>query len=482
MSRYDFYRSGCYSIKNMNRGPVLDYKAAGGLRESNPSTWTKAFGTNWTMSQTTTRGEYLTSIGGAKFVSTASGQYLGVQKDFGAGTEFDLTGKFVRIRYYVSAQMVSASPDFYIAFNNGTTWSTTTDRLRYDLPKKAAGWHTIDIPLAQFRNTGFNHTAKARICTIYLGFGAGTATTWFLDSIEFIPTGLTKGKIIIGFDDGYISTLTGGISYLAKYGFPSMFYITGRAMGTTNLCTWAEVKEAERLGSMICVHDQPATAINAMSDSQLREWCETVKKPLLDNQFYQGAEYMAIPGGTISCASSAQIRIMREYFAHIRGVERYYQSLPQASAVDLGGAQPSISRYPVEPWWCGGQTFSTGRVNELTPAWVNSTSYSIGAEIYHTVNGVLCYFNADLSSTGVEPGVTAGWESKWRATDRISTYGKTYLDRIESEKEIGIVFFHGFNNEIAGSMTAVEFQGWVDYLATKNVDVVTLDDLLAGRL
>ncbi|KJS31640.1 MAG: hypothetical protein VR64_10615 [Desulfatitalea sp. BRH_c12] len=295
---------------------------------------------------------------GAARYSNASAGNRGAVRTYGTGAEYDFSGMTLFMRYYIDPAM---SPNMtytnsYIIFyaDSGTDNRWTMGNL-----PQAAGWNEISFTpsMGLFTGTMADWSAVERVLVIH-DFPTGGGY-FVLDEFSGWAHGRTKGAVIFQFDDGVQSSYTEGIRYLAKYGFPSVFYISPDyvvEVGETRLstaygdfCNWEEIWAAQTCGALIATHAQSSLPVS--TKAELREWIVTHKAMLVERGYGIGADYFAIPQGQGAAFDGAAlseqeiIDTLREYFLHIRGTHPWWQNASRG-ATYCGSAnnQPYLQR------------------------------------------------------------------------------------------------------------------------------------------
>jgi hypothetical protein len=118
-------------------------------------------------------------------------------------------------------------------------------------------------------------------------------------------------------------------------------------------CHWSGALFTTDSGNNQTDKDAMATEV------RVRQWCEGIQAWASDNGFTEGSDYLALPGGTGYIQTENHIKIMREYFAHIRGTTPWRRNGPYtliATAGDNTAPKNYIGKKtsPVvgtEPWW-----------------------------------------------------------------------------------------------------------------------------------
>jgi hypothetical protein len=376
-------------------------------------------------------------------------------------TAFDATDSVLTVRYYsdrpYSAFGSTTYPQEWTAIlSSSNTISGSVYRVSIPL---AAGWHEVNIPLSQFlQSSSPDITAIDMVGFLYKSHATEDQTAFniYFDSIKVTSTGRTKGAFMFTFDDAYLPHRTIAAPYLSANGFRSINYIEGNTIGigAGNLerMTIAQVREIANLGMLPCGHWSGAYFGTTQgekdvfaSEERVRQWCEGIKTWMYDNGFYEGADYLALPGGTGYIQSESHIKIMREYFNHIRGTTPWRRMGPYTSlATSTANTSPQ------------------GIVGKLT-----------------------------FPTVSTEPWWGAATQIPSNAS--FDTNMKAYVDAVVANGDLGVLFIH--NIEAGGTLggtagagydlNQTQFEALVDYVKTKvdagTLDVITYQDLISTQ-
>jgi len=377
----------------------------------------------------------------------------------------DITNSVITVRYYTDRPYFEHGSTNYHQTNViylGSNGNANDFYGRVSLPL-SAGWHEVNIPISQLVQTIANPPDMTQINFIAFQYRSNATTdqsafnVWF-DDITITSTGRTKGTFMFTFDDAYLNHRTIAAPYLSARGYRSINYVEGNSIGTGSgsgeRMTLAQVRESESLGMLPCGHwsgalfttgggDQQADKDAVATETRVRQWCEGIKAWMEDNGFTEGQDYLALPGGTGFIQTENHIKIMREYFAHIRGTTPWRRNGPYTLL-----ATTTVNTSP------------QGFVGKLTsplvgsePWWGDATQIVAGAG-----------FDSDM---------------------------KAFVDACVDNGDLGVMFIH--NIEPGGNLTdaasagfdmnQTQFEAMVDYVKTKvdagTLDVITYQDLIS---
>lgn len=372
----------------------------------------------------------LSICGGASVKYTCSGTgQKGASRDYGEGTEQDFSGLTLFLRYYIDPSMASSMTYNFSYFVMYADAGTDNKWTLGSIPQ-AAGWNEISFTpsMGTFAGTMTDWSSVRKILLIHHFSLAGGYIV--LDEFSGWTHGRTKGSIIFNFDDGVLSAYTEGIKYLAKYGFPSIFYVspemiveTGAARLSTaygDFCNWGEIWAAQSAGAIIATHAQ--TGMPLTTKSALREWIIGQKEPFMERGFNIGANYFAIPGGQAlwvgATLGEQELQdTLREYFLHIRGTN---------------------------PWWSNAKMGTTYNGNgNPQPYWQKDNRW--------------------------------GW-----AYSANNATAQAKIDLAIANKDVASLFFHAFTEST--DPTIAQFRAIVDYVKTKvdagTLEVITYEDMM----
>lgn len=128
-------------------------------------------------------------------------------------------------------------------------------------------------------------------------FGEDTSGTLWLDSLDAVSLPETP-KLMIQWDDGFVSQYTEGLPIQDSYDIPSNTFINPTNVDAgENRLTLEQLEELQAAGweisSHLLYHDNVTELDPAEQETQIRE----AKEWLIDHGFEQGAEYFAYPYG-----------------------------------------------------------------------------------------------------------------------------------------------------------------------------------------
>ena len=305
------------------------------------------------------------------------------------------------------------------------------------------GWHNVEIPISQLLQTVANPPDLSAINVVGFYYKANTSTGHdafdiHMDYIAFYHTGTTKARFIFTFDDAYANQLTYGAKYLAKYGFSSHIYAEPNTWGTGSRMSVAQLHTCEEYGALISSHysgtyfDFGDKSVN-YPDRAVVKWCETIKRGMEKEGFVEGADYIALPGGTAYLQSEDDVRIMRKYFRHIRGTGHWREMGIACEAVSEGAlstypqgyvrtagtaAQQSVPFRVIEPWWGSSSQVSGGAAFEANmEAFIDNlvTYKDLGCFFYHNIEAG--------AAVGATPG--GGYDITQGALEALADYVQT---------------------------------------------------------
>jgi peptidoglycan/xylan/chitin deacetylase (PgdA/CDA1 family) len=118
----------------------------------------------------------------------------------------------------------------------------------------------------------------------------------YINSKTNLLKDLSKNQIIITFDDGHISIYTIAMPILLEYGFPAVFFITVKNIGTSNGVSWQQLREMADNGMSIQSHTMTHPFLSDLPPKEIR-WELQESKTILEQQLGQPVDYLSLPGG-----------------------------------------------------------------------------------------------------------------------------------------------------------------------------------------
>ena len=118
----------------------------------------------------------------------------------------------------------------------------------------------------------------------------------YINSRTNLLKDLSKNQIIITFDDGHISTHTHAMPIMLEYGFPAIFFVTVKNIGTSNGVSWQQLREMSDNGMSIQSHTMTHPFLSDLPPKEIR-WELQESKTILEQQLSQPIDYLSLPGG-----------------------------------------------------------------------------------------------------------------------------------------------------------------------------------------
>jgi peptidoglycan/xylan/chitin deacetylase (PgdA/CDA1 family) len=112
---------------------------------------------------------------------------------------------------------------------------------------------------------------------------------------------LPGNLVIITFDDGHISTYTHALPILQEYGFPAIFFVTVKNVGSSNCVNWQQLTEMADNGMSIQSHTMTHAFLTDLSPQEVR-WELQESKSILEQQLERPVDYLSLPGGRCNSA------------------------------------------------------------------------------------------------------------------------------------------------------------------------------------
>lgn len=125
-----------------------------------------------------------------------------------------------------------------------------------------------------------------------------------------------QGAIMLDIDDGYRSVFELGRPLFNKYNIRPTFFVTTGWIGNTNFCTWKNLRRlSDEDGWLIGSHSVDHPDLTTLSENDLRFQLNHSQRTLRRNGLYEGARYLATPGGT---QSELVLNTAAEYYDMVR--------------------------------------------------------------------------------------------------------------------------------------------------------------------
>lgn len=361
-------------------------------------------------------------------------------------TAIDVRNTVITLRYYTDRPYYAyGTSNYHQAFlffvSSG---GNLTKGSKVSIPL-AAGWQEVNIPLSQLVYMASPNTTDWSAVNTFAFSYISHATTdqpefnVYVEDVTVRQTGRTKGAFMFTFDDAYVAHRTIAAPKLAANGFRSICYMEGNTIGVGGAAarmTLDQARECQAMGMLMACHWSGATfgttdadKATMATETTVRQWCEGIKSSMYAMGFYEGADYLALPGGTNYIQSESHIQIMREYFAHIRGTTPWRRMGPY-SAISSGTlntapqnniykmTQPIVSS---EPWW-GDCTQITSGVNFQT----NMQAY-VDALCEYKDLGVMMIHNIETNGA-IGDAASSGYDLNKAQFDAMVDYVKTKVD------------------------------------------------------
>ena len=110
---------------------------------------------------------------------------------------------------------------------------------------------------------------------------------------------LLEDLVIITFDDGHISNYTHALPILQEYGFPAIFFVAVKNVGSSNWVNWRQLREMADNGMSIQSHTMTHPFLSDLSPQEIR-WELQESKSILEQQLGRAVDYLSFPGGRYS--------------------------------------------------------------------------------------------------------------------------------------------------------------------------------------
>lgn len=106
----------------------------------------------------------------------------------------------------------------------------------------------------------------------------------------------SPNSIIITFDDGHSSLYTQALPILLEYGFPAVFFVTVKNVGSPNHVNWQQLREIASSGMSIQSHTMTHSFLPDLPPEKIR-WELRESKSILESQLGRSVDHLSLPGG-----------------------------------------------------------------------------------------------------------------------------------------------------------------------------------------
>jgi len=281
-------------------------------------------GTEWidsgggTISDDTTNVK--TSTASIKFTSTNNGGGF-----FELVDNFDLsTYGFMYFRCYIDDVDNLSQLSFSISTNGVYTsyysfacGIVATPSSIYNLK---SGWNDIAIPLYAFTSNGAPNWATVNRIAVVQNAYAGTTVNVTGDELSFYPNLLTRGCVILNFDDGYSNNITAR-QILDKYKYSACLFPITNAIGTAGFLTLTQIQDLQDYNKWdVCAHAAyQHVDWTTLSEADLNSECINIQKYLQQNKL----KASDINGYPLGGYNSTVLSTLKKYFGLGRSFDGY---------------------------------------------------------------------------------------------------------------------------------------------------------------
>lgn len=198
-------------------------------------------------------------------VAVTDGASVSIEKNI---STTDFTSKLIIVNIFVTDAANVERLWFYLALADTLTKSWIS---YYPTGRLKEGWNRITIPVGSLQTSnGATQTTLQNIGCLYFLVKAktGTACSVTYDSFDIVANQLTRGKVILAFDDGAESVYTLAKPIMDAAGYPGVAYVVKDLVGVADCMTLAQIQDLYNKGWDIGTHGQ--IVLTTLTQTQLR--------------------------------------------------------------------------------------------------------------------------------------------------------------------------------------------------------------------
>lgn len=206
------------------------------------------------------------------------------------------------------------------------------------------GWNTVVIPKSAFTVTGAPDWSAIEYSRIRCTSSAGTVLNVTFDDLYGLTNCMTRPALVIGFDDGLVSTYSEGRRAMDKYHWAGTTFVSPKRVGTSGYMTWAQVLALQNLGWDIGNHTYDHTNLDTLTAAEIDANFKACMRDLRLNDI-RPAGIIAYPQGITTEEARP---VVEQYYSIGRNSwsDRKHQALPLANRTAVQSYNP-VNTTPV---------------------------------------------------------------------------------------------------------------------------------------
>lgn len=155
------------------------------------------------------------------------------------------------------------------------------------------GWNEVMIPLSKLNFVG-NESLNNTITTLQISV-TGDHTFVVFDGIY--TNRISKGNVLLHFDDGFISQYTNAFPLMLARGIVGSVGVISGSVGTTGYMNLAQLKELYNYGWYLFNHTVTHQDLSTLTIDRIQAELDGCRKWLISNGFSRTADFVAYPCG-----------------------------------------------------------------------------------------------------------------------------------------------------------------------------------------